>query len=84
VSVYPNGAAAVATRTHRCPLCTHAFDDGREKCSACPMHTGCATICCPNCGYSFVDRSATVSGVTRAARALRRFLRGPAEGGEPS
>lgn len=59
---------------HRCPLCGHGFDRGVEKCGGCPMHGGCGTLCCPGCGYSYAERSATLDGIGRVARALRRLF----------
>jgi hypothetical protein len=41
-----------------CPLCGNRFEEGENTaCSACPMGKECGTICCPNCGYQFVERS---------------------------
>jgi hypothetical protein len=42
------------------------------------MHAGCGTVCCPRCGYSFVEGSAAVTGLNRLGRALRRLLTGSA------
>ncbi len=38
------------------------------------MHGGCGTLCCPGCGYSYAERSATLDGIGRVVRALRRLL----------
>lgn len=43
-----------------CPLCQHKFE-GRTACHGCGMMAGCQLICCPQCGYEFVESSKTVS-----------------------
>ena len=55
---------------HRCPLCGAGFAE-EEHCSSCPMTSYCHTLCCPNCGYSFVERSSIVDFVRRLARRWR-------------
>jgi len=55
---------------HRCPLCGAGFAE-TQHCSACPMTAYCHTLCCPNCGYSFVERSSLVDFVRRLARSWR-------------
>lgn len=69
-----HGPEARHTPAHSCPMCGMAFDEGLQKCGACPMHGGCETTCCPRCGYSFADRSATVDGLMRIGRRLRRLF----------
>ncbi len=61
-----------------CSMCGYRFDpDENEACESCPMHRGCALVCCPACGYSEVDprRSRLVSLVSRLAVRLRLFRR---------
>lgn len=41
-----------------CPLCGNHFDEEDSgACVACPLNRNCGTICCPNCGYQFIERS---------------------------
>ena len=51
----------------RCPLCGGEFP-AREACApGCPLGSRCNTLCCPHCGYRFVDerRSAFARVVAR-------------------
>ena len=51
-----------------CPLCGGRFP-GRASCpSGCPMARSCRTLCCPHCGYRFVQDSAVVDLVRRVFR----------------
>jgi hypothetical protein len=44
-----------------CPVCGGELADSVSKCAACPLHGGCAMVCCENCGYETVaPRSALV------------------------
>jgi Fe2+ transport system protein FeoA len=53
----------------RCQLCGFEFDPDQLTCHpACPLHSRCNLICCPNCGYQAVDASRS-----RAAGWLRRW-----------
>lgn len=53
----------------RCQLCSFEFDPNQLAChTACPLHSRCTVICCPNCGYQVVDASRS-----RAAGWLRRW-----------
>jgi hypothetical protein len=61
---------------HTCPLCSTRFTKGAVRCGACPMSRVCDLACCPNCGYEFVERSATVEALKRLGRGLRRILDG--------
>ena len=38
-----------------CGLCGYRFDpeESQSACAACPLHTKCALLRCPNCGYEF-------------------------------
>lgn len=47
---------------HRCPLCGGTFAE-ENHCNVCPMNTHCHILCCPHCGYSFVERSSLVDWV---------------------
>ena len=60
--------------SHRCPLCGGTFAE-EPHCSVCPMSRRCMILCCPNCGYSFVESSTVVNLFRRALRFLGR--RGP-------
>jgi len=45
---------------HRCPLCGNRFSESEIKCSGCLLSKNCNLLCCPNCGYSFKEKSAIV------------------------
>ena len=46
----------------KCPLCGNKFDQAEMACHhGCPFNTACNIICCPNCGYEWVEESATVN-----------------------
>jgi hypothetical protein len=45
---------------HRCPLCGSPFSESGVKCSGCLLSKNCNLLCCPNCGYSFKEKSAIV------------------------
>lgn len=49
---------------HRCPLCGGTFAE-EQHCSVCPLATHCHILCCPHCGYSFVEKSGLVDFVRR-------------------
>jgi hypothetical protein len=55
---------------HRCPLCGGTFAE-ETHCGVCPMTSYCRTLCCPNCGYSFVESSSVVDLVRRVVARLR-------------
>ena len=69
-----HGRANGVSTAHACPLCGYGFDEGLDKCGACPMHGGCSTLCCPRCGYTFADHSATLAGLKKLGRSLRRIF----------
>jgi uncharacterized C2H2 Zn-finger protein len=53
-------------RTLRCPLCGQRFArDEAKKCSACPVRGGCKLLCCPRCGYGFVEESRLLKLMSR-------------------
>jgi hypothetical protein len=64
-------AAAAAVRV--CPLCGGKIKDASENehCPSCPVAKHCKILCCPHCGYEFVEDSALVSGLTGLFRRLR-------------
>lgn len=44
------------TKMITCPMCGTQFDPVQNPaCGACPLHDGCATACCPTCGYSTIN-----------------------------
>ncbi len=46
---------------HQCPLCGKRFaPDDVKGCSGCLLSKHCDLICCPHCGYSYKEKSATV------------------------
>lgn len=80
------GAGPAAARSepptavsHRCPLCGGTFAE-EPHCSVCPMSRRCQILCCPNCGYSFVETSTVVNLFRRALRVLGVRERAEGEG----
>jgi hypothetical protein len=60
-------------KVRTCPLCGQRFDPEGSSCpSGCPLAGKCKVICCPNCGYEFVEDSAVVSGLGRLWKIIRR------------
>jgi hypothetical protein len=58
---------------HKCPLCGGVVPADRDHCAAgCPLAKGCRVLCCPSCGYEFVEDSAIASGVSRLVGWIRR------------
>ncbi len=55
-----------------CPLCGLKFRQGVEHCVACPARSACEVVCCPRCGYQFVERSALIEWIERWWHRLRR------------
>jgi predicted Zn-ribbon and HTH transcriptional regulator len=54
----------------KCSLCGYEFNKDqmeKTKCSACPEFMGCELLCCPNCGYRFVEESKIVNILRRLA-----------------
>jgi hypothetical protein len=65
--------AATAPVLRTCPLCGGGIPADTDSCpSGCPMAKKCNLICCPNCGYEFVEESAVVSGLSRLWKRIRR------------
>ncbi|HZM16758.1 MAG TPA: hypothetical protein VFE28_12220 [Candidatus Krumholzibacteria bacterium] len=59
--------------TVRCPLCGGDLHDSVGGCNSCPMHSGCAMLCCDRCGYTTVQpRSATLDFFARLFRRRRQ------------
>lgn len=56
-----------------CAACGHAYrvSEGRDSCGACPLHEGCSTSCCPNCGTSNINPNQSY-----LARWLQRIFNG--------
>jgi Fe2+ transport system protein FeoA len=53
----------------RCQLCGFDYDLSQASCHpACPLHSRCTLVCCPNCGYQEVD-----AGKSRIAGWLARW-----------
>jgi hypothetical protein len=72
----------MATTFMRCTLCGYEFDTTSLAChAACPLSTGCAVVCCPNCGYHMVNegRSETLAWLRRV---WTKFNHRPAAGQE--
>jgi uncharacterized C2H2 Zn-finger protein len=48
-------------REIRCPFCGKEFTEKEEGCKGkCGVMGNCGLICCPRCGYSFVEESRTI------------------------
>jgi Fe2+ transport system protein FeoA len=58
-----------------CPMCGSRFDPAQtSRCDTCPMHKGCALVCCPECGYNTVDpRRSQIVGVGSKLAGLLRL-----------
>ena len=69
-----SAAPGPAAPHHDCPLCGCDFEEGAAHCGGCPLNQACGTVCCPRCGYEFVDRSATVDWLRRMARRASALL----------
>lgn len=54
-----------------CPLCGARFEAQAACVAGCPMSRYCSTLCCPACGYRFVDESRSL-----LARVVQRLLPG--------
>jgi Fe2+ transport system protein FeoA len=40
----------------QCPMCGQSYNpDQHIGCENCPLHSGCALVCCPTCGYQTVN-----------------------------
>ena len=66
-------APAPNTGTQRCPLCGSGMHDQSGGCTSCPMHSGCAMLCCDDCGYTTVQpRSVTLDFFARLLGRRRR------------
>lgn len=58
----------------QCPLCGFRFPKGHQKeCRGCPLGgSRCRNVlCCPNCGYGFIETSALVEWLRRLFRRRR-------------
>jgi hypothetical protein len=64
----PNPGSAA----HECPLCRQSFASEDMNChDNCFLGRRCGVLCCPHCGYEFVD----TRGVERRFSRLGGFLR---------
>jgi hypothetical protein len=45
---------------HKCPLCGKDFSESEKKCGGCLLSKNCNLVCCPNCGYTYKERSAII------------------------
>ena len=54
----------------KCQLCGYRFDtkSARGLCSSCPIGRNCDKICCPNCHYSWVEKTSLVDKFIRFTR----------------
>lgn len=61
----------------KCPLCGYKFDTGDAKglCAHCPMGADCNKVCCPNCGYSWLESTMIVGGLLDLAKRRLRIGR---------
>lgn len=66
-------AARQTSRAHKCPLCGGEVSADRSRCAGgCPMAKNCRILCCPHCGYGFVEDSIVAAGIGQLVRRLRR------------
>jgi hypothetical protein len=69
-------AAGEAAR--RCPLCGYRFSADSLNCHAgCPLSAKCRVLCCPGCGYEFIDTAPTERRLAAIRSFFRRLLRIP-------
>ena len=55
-------------------MCAAPAAQMHEACAGCPLAKGCTVLCCPRCGYQFIERSATINLlVSLWARARERL-----------
>jgi rubredoxin len=56
-----------------CSICGYSFDPEQQQpsCTQCPLHNGCAMVCCPNCGVSNINPAGS-----RLATLITRLLGG--------
>jgi len=60
-------------KVRKCPLCGGAVPTDRSRCAGrCPMAGACRILCCPHCGYGFVEDSTVATGIGRLMQRLRR------------
>jgi NMD protein affecting ribosome stability and mRNA decay len=65
---------AGAARTWVCPLCGARVSEDGSVCEGCPVamvtHAPrhCGVLCCPRCGYQFVERSSWLESLGRLWR----------------
>ena len=60
----------MSPNTLTCAVCGFEFDPTENNgCESCPIHSGCATACCPNCGTTNINPSAS-----RLARWVERLF----------
>jgi hypothetical protein len=59
-----------------CPLCGARASFGSSSCAVCPMGSRCDVLCCPNCGYEFVEKSVVYDFLQGLFRRLRKRLSG--------
>jgi len=61
----------------QCPLCGFLFDESDMHCQAgCAFNRHCTILCCPNCGYQFVDVSKS-SLAAKLKQAMQRLTGRP-------
>ena len=66
-------AHARTRKVRECPLCGAAFSSDQSHCAGgCPMAANCRVLCCPACGYEFIEDSILISGAQRLLRWIRR------------
>jgi Fe2+ transport system protein FeoA len=61
-----------------CPMCATEFDPSENPaCGTCPIGSGCRLACCPQCGYTTVDPTAShlAGWMSRAFKRRRRHRR---------
>jgi hypothetical protein len=63
--------AAAGPRAWDCPMCGARVSQDQTACGGCPMSRfghDCTVLCCPRCGYQFVERSGWLESLSRLWR----------------
>lgn len=72
------GTAASDAYVHECPFCRRTFPETSMAChGGCPMASHCGALCCPHCGYEFIDTRSVASRFERIRSWFRFFRRKP-------
>lgn len=62
----PAGGADASPTSITCPFCRETFRPDEMSChDGCPLARHCTVLCCPRCGYEFVDEAPTRQRLAR-------------------